>query len=56
MGTFSRKDDIIKKNICLDNNYYFLEFWETDINKNFDYVKKSILNKIEEINESTRNC
>ena len=42
-------DDKIKTLIVKENNLSLLRFWEYDINNNFDFVKKSILEKINEI-------
>lgn len=45
---FKQKDDKIKNRIAKENKYDIIRFWEIDINKNFDFVKNKIMEKINE--------
>lgn len=47
-----QKDDLIKTNIAKKNNFFVFHFWEYDINNNLDDIKKQILNKIKDYEES----
>lgn len=45
----NKKNDIYKKKLAIACNYVFLEFWEHIINNNPVYIKRKILESINEI-------